>query len=235
MDFKAQSETLKKLLDLDYEPLAVTFTIEEVPATEGKIQMCRALKQAAEGDSFVINEETSLCPGGSWHCGLVEAPAAEGKRRIQRFLTKGEKLVHSIVAFERMQKLNVPEPTGLADKIIITPLDKTEIRPDLVVFQCNPEQACRLITLDNYWDGIPPKIEMTGALCHTVISYSIMTGCTNVTLGDWTARSHHGFDPEIIFVTVPYERMDNLLAAIPECTAGTAKIEIPEDFQLEQN
>jgi len=232
MKFDEQSETLKKLLDLYKEPLTVTFTIDEVPATKGKIQMCKVIKQAAEGETFVIDEEVSICPGGSWHCGLIEAPTAERKRRIQRFLTNGEKLVHSIVAFERMQKLNVPEPTGLVDKIIITPLGKTETRPDLVVFLRNPEQACRLITLDTYWDGVPPKIEMTGALCHTVMSYSIMTGCTNITLGDWTARSHHGFDPEIIFVTIPYERMDNLMAAIPECTAGTAKLEIPEDFPV---
>jgi uncharacterized protein (DUF169 family) len=105
MDYEEQSETFKQLLGLHKEPLAVTFTIEEVSATKMKIQMCKALKDAADGKTFVIDQKASLCPGGSWHCGLVEEPTAERERRVQRFLTKGEKLVHNIVAFERMQKL----------------------------------------------------------------------------------------------------------------------------------
>jgi hypothetical protein len=33
-----------------------------------------------------------------------------------------------------------------------------------------------------------------------------------------------------VFLTIPYGRMANLLLAIPECSAGTAEVEIPEAF-----
>lgn len=61
MKFDEHLEPLEKLHDLDKEPIAVSFTIDKIPITKGKIQMCNAIKQAAEGESFVIDEEISLC------------------------------------------------------------------------------------------------------------------------------------------------------------------------------
>jgi hypothetical protein len=102
----------------------------------------------------------------------------------------------------------------------------------LVLFFCNADQACLIITLDTYWDGIPTKTEFTGALCHSAISYPLISGQTNLTVGDWTARRHQDYGKDILLVTIPYERLTNLIKAIPLCTAGKAELEIPEDFKL---
>jgi uncharacterized protein (DUF169 family) len=233
MQFKEESDLLKKVLGLKKEPLAITFTNDEISTgLYEKTSICKALKRAAEGDCFVIDEKVETCPGGSRYCGFTEF-AGPQKRRLQRFLTTGEKLTSTIVSFERMLKLTVQPPTGLADRLVICPLEKTTLRPDIVLFQCNPEQACRLITLDTYWDGISPNQQVIGALCHSSITYSLMTGCTNITMGDWTARRQQGFEPDILFVSVPYERMHNLIAAIPNCSAGDAEAVIPEEFQAD--
>lgn len=232
MDYAAQAEELKQVLGLAGEPVAVTYTNDEAPDPgNGRVRMCRALKKAAEGRSYLIDLERSACPGGTWHCGLAEPVSGPARRRLQRFLTRGEKLTASIVSFERMTRLGSPPPSGLADRIVLTPLAKAEIRPDLVVFLCNAEQACRLITLDTYWDGVPPRIELSGSLCHAVVSYPLVTGNTNLCLGDWTARHAQGFAPEVVFLTVPYERLHNLVLAVPECTAGTAAPEMPPDLR----
>jgi uncharacterized protein (DUF169 family) len=232
MDFKEQSEIFKRTFGLKYEPLAILFTNDEISTGKyEKTSVCRALKRSAEGESFIIDETVSTCPGGSRYCGFTEIHSGEQKRRLQKFLTKGEKLTGSIVSFERMQKLTVAPPTGLADRIVMCPLDKAEIRPDMILFLCNAEQACRLVALDTYWDGLSPKQQVIGALCHTAISYTIMTGCTNLSMGDWTARHHQKFDPDIIFLSIPYERINNLIGAIPHCSAGEAAVVIPEEFQ----
>jgi hypothetical protein len=34
-----------------------------------------------------------------------------------------------------------------------------------------------------------------------------------------------------LIITIPYEKMDNLIKAIPNCTAGTGKMEYPEEFR----
>lgn len=227
-----QSKKLTEVFGLESKPVAITFTNEELEVVKPrKVWLCRALKLAAAGESFVVDKQTSACPGGSWHCGLSEPPAAEGRRALQHFLTRGEKLTHSIVSFQRMQGLTTAPPTGFSDRILLAPMDVTPMRPDIVLFLCDPEQACRLITLDHYWDGVPPHIEVAGSLCHSAISYPVVTGHTNLTLGDWTARRAQKFERDAVFLTVPYERMANLIAAIPMCSAGTAQLEIPEAFR----
>jgi uncharacterized protein (DUF169 family) len=234
MNFKEQSDIFKQTFSFKNEPLAITFTNDEVSSGKyEKTSICRALKLAAQGECYVIDEDVSTCPGGSRYCGFTEVISRDQKRRLQKFLTKGEKLTGSIVTFERMQKLSVEPPTGLADRIIICPLEKTEQRPDMILFLVDPEQACRLITLDTYWDGLSPKQQIIGALCHTAISYTIMTGNTNISMGDWTARHHQGFDSNILFLSVPYERLTNIIKAIPHCSAGEASVVIPDDFQLD--
>ena len=232
MSYKEHADVFKKTFGLKYGPMAISFTNDEVSSGRyEKTSICKAMKLAAEGESFVIDEEVSICPGGSQSCGFSEPHTGKQKRRLQQFLTKGEKLTSSIVSFERMRKLAVPPATDLADRIVICPLDKAEIRPDMILFLCNAEQACRLITLDTYWDGISPKQQIIGALCYSAIVYTIMSGNTNMTVGDWTARSHQGFEPDVIFLSVPYERIHNLIAAIPHCSAGDAEAHIPEEFQ----
>lgn len=228
-----QAQRVTKILGLSHRPVSVTFTNDEIEAVRPrKTWVCRALKQAAlAGEAFVLDKESSACPGGSWHCGLSEPPGGPARRALQQFLTRGEKLTSSITSFQRMQDLGSHPPTGLADRILIAPMEDAPIRPDLVIFVCRADEACRLVTLDHYWDGLPIRAELTGSLCHAAIGYPAVTGRTNLTLGDWTARRTQRFPSEVMFLTVPYERMANLELAIPECSAGTAEVEIPEAFR----
>lgn len=231
--WSAQAAGLADVLGLTCAPVAVTFTNEEIEAVKPrKAWICGALKRAAmSGETFVLDGATSACPGGSWHCGLTEPPAGPARRSLQRFLTRGEKLTATVTSFQRMQGLGSRPPTGLAERIFIGPVSEAPLRPDLVVFLCTAEEACRLVTLDHYWDGIPIRAELTGSLCHAAIGYPVVTGRTNLTLGDWTARRVQKYPPDMMLLSVPYERMANLEAAVPECSAGTAEVETPPGFR----
>lgn len=232
--WKEQAGEISSTFALDTSPVAVTFTNSEVDIGEQtkRTWLCRALRLAATKDSqFVFDRENSACPGGSWHCGLSAPPAEQARRGLQEFLTRGEKLTHSIVSFQRMQDLGSSPPTGLSERIYLGPMASAPLRPDIVVFVCDPEQACRLVTLDHYWDGKPIRAELTGSLCHAAISYPVVTGNTNLTLGDWTARRMQKYASDRVFLTIPYERMANVVLAIPECSAGTAEVVIPEAFR----
>lgn len=224
--WKEMAGRLKEVLGLESLPVGVIFANEKSEDfPEEKISVCRALKRAFQGEGFAISAASSACPGGSWHCGLKPPPSGEGWRWLQKFLTRGEKLTHSIISFHRMIALSTPPPEGMAEWILIGPWEKMKNRPDLVVFQADGHQACRLVTLDTYWDGVPPKVELSGSLCHSAIAYPAVSGSTNVTFGDWTARRMVGFPAHAVFVTVPFERMGGLLDAIPLCSAGEAELE----------
>jgi uncharacterized protein (DUF169 family) len=109
-------------------------------------------------------------------------------------------------------------------------MDKAEFRPDFILFICNAEQACRLVTLDSYDTGIPPRIEMAGATCHQVEAYPVATGELNVSLWDYTSRHIRGYKPEELLASIPYHRFLGVIRSIDHCIAGRAKMEIVESF-----
>jgi len=141
-----------------------------------------------------------------------------------------EKLTHSITSFHRMMELAAAAPTGLSERILIGPVAEAEVRPDLVVFLVNAEQACRIISLDHYgtasrcrWSS--PALYACGhRLCHRQRAHQRH-------LRRLDRPAHAEVLPDVVFVSVPYERVHNLAAAVPECSAGSAELEIPEEFR----
>jgi len=229
MVWKKYSKRLKDLLGLEGSPIAVTYSMTPASgAQKGKRMVCRALLEARDGKIINLSKESSACPGGTWHLGLGPKPTGDQDKFLKRFLVEGEKLFCSIVTFNRMVSLTTPAPYGLAENVILSPLEKAKLEPDLVVFLCNAEQACRLITLANYRDGIPPKLEIAGSACHMAIAYPIVSGEINVSFLDYTARKWQKYRPDELFVSIPYYKMPNLMDSIDSCSAGTAEVELPE-------
>jgi uncharacterized protein (DUF169 family) len=232
MEWKNYAKEIKKVLGLKGSPIAVTYSMDPIAkASKVRVRVCNALLQARDGKIIDLTKKNSECSGGTWHCGLAEREKGESERALKDFLVHGEKLFCSVTVFHRAMVLGTTPPLGLADHIILSPMEKAELPPDIVVFLCNPKQACRLVTLDEYGTGIPVKIEMTGATCHQVISYPIVSGELNVSLMDYTSRKIKGYTENDLFVSIPYHRFLGVMRSIPGCTAGTAKFEIPESFR----
>ena len=226
MNYNEQTKYFKKTFGLKNEPLAISFTNDKLAtdlmiATSGRYQeisICRAIKLAMDGKSIIIDDKVLKYPDGCNYCGLTELTKNQ-KRRIQDYLIDDEKITGSIISLERMLRLTSIPLAGIADRIVITPLDKTKIRPDMLLFMCNPGQASRLISLDTYWDGLSPKQQVIGTLCYTTIIYTIMTGYTNISMGDWAARIKQHFTHDMLFVSIPYERINNLIDAMKEISS----------------
>jgi uncharacterized protein (DUF169 family) len=232
MKWKEYSKELKEVLKIKGNPIAVIYSMNPPKNyRKEKCRACDALVLARDGEVINLTKENTSCRGAVWHLGLQPKPIGEDYKDVQRFLVEGEKFCSSITVFHRMQTLTTPPPLGLAENVIISPLEKSEMRPDLVLFICNAEQACRLLTLATYFDGVPPKLEVIGATCHMSIAYSIVSGEINANFIDFTSRKIKDFGKDELIVTIPYEKMDNLIKAIPLCSAGTAKVEYPEELK----
>ena len=232
MKWRDYASEIKEVLGLEGSPVAITYSMEpSSKAVKGKRCVCDAVVQARDGKVIDLTVSTSACRGGTWHLGLGDRPKGEEYKDIKEFLVKGEKLFCSIAAFHRMQYLTVAPPLDLAEHVVLSPLDKAEFEPDLVLFICNALQACRLVTLDGYETGIPPKLEMCGSTCHQAVAYPVVTGELNVSLMDYTSRKIKDYKPEDLLVSIPYHRFHGVMRSLDGCTAGRAEFEITQSFR----
>lgn len=232
MIWRQYAEKLMEVLRLEANPVAVTYSM--VPAEgakEGRYWVCGAMQEAADGAIINLTKENSACQGGTWHLGLGPRPTGERDKALKKFLVEGEKLFCSIATFHRTMTLSAQPPLGLADYVVLSPLGKAPFQPDLVLFLCNAEQACRILTLATYDTGISPKTELVGSACHMAITYPLVSGEINVSFLDYTARKMKKYKADQLFVSVPYYRMAAIVENIPLCTAGTAKTEYPPEFR----
>jgi uncharacterized protein (DUF169 family) len=229
MEWKKHADELQSLLGLEGSPVAVTFSMEPADdALKGKHRVCDAFIKARDGATIDLTSSSSACHGGTWFLGLAEPPTGEEDRALKDFLVNGEKLFSSVVTFCRSRMLSTPPPTGMADHVILEPLDRAKRRPDLILFICNPEQASRLVTLDMYDTGVPPRIEMSGATCHQAVGYPAATGELNVSLMDYTSRRSKAYKKNDLIVSIPCHRFHGVMRSIEGCTAGRAKFEVPD-------
>jgi uncharacterized protein (DUF169 family) len=232
MEWKDYGQEIKTVLGISGSPVAITYSMEKPDgAARGRYRVCEALLKARDGEIIDLTVQSSSCRGGSWHLGLAERPKGEADKALKEFLVKGEKLFCSITAFHRAQYLCAAPPFGLAEHVVLSPIEKAEFEPDVVLFICNPLQACRLVTLDTYSTGVPPKLEMCGATCHQVVAYPVVTGELNVSLMDYTSRRLQGYKDEDLLVSIPYHRFLGVMRSLDRCTAGRAKFEVPESLR----
>lgn len=235
MQWQKYADELKKLLGIKNSPVAVTFSRKPAAGVEAsekaKYRICNSFFEASKGKTFDIHKGNSVCGGGSYYMGFTPTPQGEAGDALKDFLIDGEKLCKSLAVYHRMLSRLMPPPLGLAKHIIISPMEKAEFEPDVVIFICNAFQGSRILTLDQYERGISPKTEMMGATCHQAIGYPMSSGEINVTLMDYTSRKIKDVTDNELVVSVPYHLLHGIMQSIPRCTAGTAKFEMPESFK----
>ncbi len=213
---------IRNALGIQDEAVGVKYT-DDSPASElaeGRYAVCNGILEAAKGKVIMLSEATCSCPGGKSHIGLTQARSVPLK-----LLVEGEKLWCDVKTATRSriqsQKIATP-PVGIAGKVYLYPMGKNVFPPDLVIFLANAEQVSRLITLAQFWDGKTPSFEMRGSLCWGAITYPLVSGNLNNTVGDISARRMAGWEPSLMIASVPGEQIEQIAAAADKSTAGTA-------------
>jgi uncharacterized protein (DUF169 family) len=226
-------EHVKKIvaaLDIEKEPVGVKYTDEDpgVEIEKGNYSVCGAILAASEGKIILLSEDRCACSGGKTHLGLTQ------KREIPwTMLVEGEKLWYDVKTAVRssieVEKIARP-PYELSKKIFLYPAMNGLFQPDLILMLVNAEQVSRLITLNQFWDGKTPSIEMRGSLCWSVITYPLVSGNFNISVGDISARRMERWDPNIMAASIPWERIRGIAEAVEFSTAGRA--EPSEEFEM---
>jgi uncharacterized protein (DUF169 family) len=216
---------LKEVLGLSGSPVAVTYSDRPAGnARPGKYRACGAVPSARDGATVSLSKASSACRGAAGHLGLG-APAGNLEEMLLcGFLVYSEKLWASVSSARRAlaHTSRRATPRRLGDYVTFSPLERAEEDPDLVLFMCNPEQACRLTALARYREGVLPPSEMEGSFCWNTITFPLVTGNVNVSLGDSSARRIERWDPNELVVSVPTPKLHGIMESVDSCTAGSA-------------
>jgi len=220
-NWKEFATILVSVLELQGHPISITYSDEDVQSTiEKATEICQAFKLAQSGEIISMNKNTCPCPGGRWHVGF-----GEKREGLERILVEGEKLWASVaIARQSIGETHriAPPPLGLAKFLIFSPLNIAKLRPDLIVILANPFQASRLIFLADY-NNFPIKPHVTGSMCWSAITYPLVTGNFNITMGDPTARRTQKYDQNELIVSIPYRMIPGMMEAVEYSTAGKGK------------
>ena len=222
----------KGLLNLEYSPVAVSCLKHPILSAEKKkARICRGILDAGKGQTLEINKESNACFGASWHLGFHRIKDPKVLSMVKKFVVEGEKLFCSYAALDNLVSQMEEVPDNADTYFALAPLEKCEIKPDLVIFICNAEVTCRLLTLAVFIDGNMPKIKIGGPTCRLAIIYPLLTGEVNISFYDYTARKMCNVEKDKLLVAIPYPKIPQIIESIDKCSAGRAKIEYPQEFR----
>ena len=226
------SFVLREVLQLEFRPVALSCLKAPMLNNYTKqVRICRAIIEAAQGEIIQIHKDNNACFGASWHLGFEKMTDPQIKNMIKKFVVEGEKLFSSYQALDTLLTQMEEPPDNSASYFVLAPLETAVSKPQLVIFVCNPEEACRILTLATFIDGIMPKIKIGGPTCRLAVIYPLLTGEVNLSFYDYTARKMCRVAKDKLLLSIPYNKIPKMIESIEKCSAGTASIEFPQEFR----
>ena len=226
------SNILKRILGLELDPVAINCSKVKAPDSDkSKVRICQAILSAAKGLPQIIDKKNNACLGAAWHLGFIKIRDKKATDMIKKFVVEGEKLFSSYQALDTLISQMEEVPDNSEASFILSPLEKSDYKPDIVIFICNPEQACRILTMITFIDGRMPKIKIGGPTCRMAIMYPLLTNEVNISFYDYTARKICNIDKDKLLISIPYAMLPKIIENLDHCTAGRAKMEYPQGFR----
>jgi uncharacterized protein (DUF169 family) len=230
--WQEHSLILKNLLNLEFSPVAISFSKEPLLQDNNKkIRICRAILDASKGESLQVSKANNACFGASWHLGFHKIKDSKIHEMVKKFVVEGEKLFSSYEALDNLMRQLEEPPDHSNTYIILSPMEKIEIEPQLVIFVVNAEAASRLLTFVTFFEGKMPKIQIGGPTCRMMIIYPLLTGEMNLSFFDYTARKICHVEQDKLLITLPYAQIPRIIENIDICSGGKAKVEFPPEFR----
>jgi uncharacterized protein (DUF169 family) len=234
-DWMKIGKALEEILRPQTYPLAVKFVKDEsefperTRRPEQKLAICQALTLSRRyGWTMGITEEDSGCPGASLAYGwttLIDETQLAQFFQAAGYASDETGTTRIVANIDRL------EP-GRYGGVVISPLTRTKIVPDIILVYGNPAQIMRLIQGAMYKEGKRVKSELAGILasCASGIIRTFNTGEYQVVIpgnGDRVFAATH--DHEMLFA-IPADKAENVIVGM----RGTrfAKYPIPVTLQI---
>jgi uncharacterized protein (DUF169 family) len=230
MIYEDKVKDLKEALGLEWSPISITFSDNPDPegSMDTQVSACKALEKVLYENAVInLSKENLLCIGGKFYLGLDNLPLSVGID----IWTEYHKGFES-KKVTKWQMIKGPKPPGFwpwtkrkqKPFVIISPLEKANLDPHVVLTCCNPEQADRITALIAFSGYGPIKHYPANSVCMPM-AYPYVTGKSLISF-----LSRHGreiFKLKIpssnLFVSIPSNDFGEAVENIPHSGYGTAK------------
>jgi len=212
-------KALEEILRPQTYPLAVKLVKDEsefpekTRRPEHKLAICQGLTISRRyGSTMGITENDSGCPGASLAYGWTKL--ADEDAVAQFFLEAGYASDYA-AARTIIESMDHLEPSKYRS-LIISPLTRTRIVPDVILIYGNPAQIMRLIQGAMYKEGKKVRCELAGvaASCTGGIIRAFNTGEYQVVLpGNGDRAFALTYDNEMLFA-IPAKKADEIIVGM---------------------
>lgn len=215
--YAGYSEALEDVLGLRSKPVAVSLIrsgepVPHVPLPSVRLRYCQALIMARRGVSVLMPATAHSCPDGASILGLGKVPRKLATGEI--YVQLGKLATREAAAKMVRERPALPEKSTRAT--LLTPLDRTVARPDVIAVIAPPETMMWLCMASTYRTGKRSSFRMSSynAQCVETTLYPYTTGEMNTSLGCYGCRAISDLGEEMMFMGIPALSMPALIEGL---------------------
>jgi uncharacterized protein (DUF169 family) len=234
MDIKALVKDMKCVLGLERDIVGIKFIfnkeefeLSEVSQVRYKMSYCNMVKLAASGKSFKADISNFLCIGSAKALGLIKPDFNAISGNI--YYSFG--LYDSLCTARNVQK-DVTFLDHQAYGVVVMPLEKFEVQPDIVIYIVNPYQSMRILQGYAYHHGAAKNIKIAGnsGMCSECTATPYDTNDMNLSLLCSNTRFSAKWKDDELGIGLPFNMFekvcDGIIKTIGPCEPNERKMKI---------
>lgn len=227
-------ELERKIVGVKFLFTKEEFEEAEAIAVTRKAQYCVMVKSATCGHSIKVSKHNFACSASARALGIIK-PDNEYKSGKSY---KDYGFYKDIVISQKaISNINLCDHEAYG--VMIKPLDKFEVEPDIVIIIANPYNAMRIVQGYSYTYGINPNFKMSGnqAICAECTSYPFQSNDINVSLLCSGTRYGAGWKENELGIGMPFNKfstvIDGIYSTVNDIETDEKKVVIKE--KLDEN
>ena len=200
------------------QPVGVKFSLRPPDAVErlGKnMALCEMLKHAQEGNAFFADAKNHTCEAGPYVLGQADAP----EPFIGGEFGAGLKIFEAPRSASRLYLYLPKIGKGVVHYVALSPLNKLQFEPDLLILLANTNQTEILLRAMSYRTGQMWQSKCTAAIgCAWIYIYPYLTGELNYIV----TGLGHGMKRRKLFpeghqlISIPFDLLSSLLQTLQD-------------------
>ncbi len=237
---RIMAHNLEKLLRLKTKPITIKmirneeqipeYAVRPVKNIGRRLALCQSFAQARrQGQTLAMLKEDNWCFEPVIGLGFAPPPEEflDGENRYPG--TAKTKAAGSRWA-KQMPRLRTNKYIG----IVISPLEKTVMNPDLIIIYCDPSQLTQILIAVNWIDGRDVSSILSGhAGCVYAIVPAIQNRDFSITIPCMGDRARAAAQEYELIFSLPWERAQDLLDGLKTIEANKPLFPIDYNLRLE--